>query len=616
MTNEQRRPSPLRVLALLAALALPAPALAQAAPSEPSHALAMHGEPKYGPGFEHFDYVNPDAPKGGAVTLSAVGSYDTLNPFTVRGVPAVGLGMIYDTLMVAPEDEAFTQYPLLAESIRVPEDRSWVEFVLRPEARFHDGHPVTAEDVIFSFDILRETHPFYGAYYAGVEEVEALDERSVRFSFRPGDNRELPLILGQLPVLPAHYWESRDFSRTTLEPPLGGGPYRIARVDPGRSITYERVEDYWGRNLPVNAGRHNFGSLTYDYYLDPTVALQAFKAGLVDFRVETSAKDWATAYRVPARERGDLILEEIEDETPSGMQGFVFNTRRPVFSDPKVRLALAHAFDFEWANRVLFHGAYKRTDSYFENSELASEGTPGPAELALLEPLRGALPEEVFTRDYDPPGVEGEHGLRQNLVEAHRLLEEAGWVLRDGRRVQAETGAPFEFEILLADPNMQRIALPVVANLRRLGIEAGIRVVDSSQYVNRVQNFDFDMITMVWGQSLSPGNEQHGYWTCESAAMPGSRNFAGVCNEAVDALVEHVIAAETREDLVAATRALDRALLWGHYVIPHFHAGVTRVAYWDKLSHPEPLPPYGIAFDAWWVDPGSRRDVVVRDGGG
>lgn len=618
MTNGRRSRLP-GVLALLLALVLPTAGRAQGDPGRapaPVHAIAMHGEPGYGPGFGHFDYVDPDAPKGGAVTLSAVGGYDTLNPFTVRGVPAAGAAMIYDTLMTASQDEPFTQYPLLAQSLRVPEDRSWVEFALRPEARFHDGRPVTARDVVFSFDVLRRTHPFYGAYYAAVAAVEVLDDHTVRFSFVPGDNRELPLILGQLPVLPAHYWESRDFARTTLEPPLGSGPYRIARVDPGRAITYERVEDYWGRDLPVNAGRHNFASLTYDYYLDPTVALQAFKAGLVDFRVETSAKDWATAYDMPARGRGELILEAIESGMPAGLQGFVFNTRRPIFADRKVRWALAHAFDFEWANRVLFHGAYERTDSYFENSELAADGTPGPAELAFLEPLRDALPEEVFTRDYAPPEVEGEHGVRRNLVEAHRLLEEAGWVLREGRRVHAATGTPFAFEILLEDPNMQRIALPLVANLQRLGIEATIRVVDSSQYVNRVQNFDFDMITMVWGQSLSPGNEQRGYWTCEAAAIPGSRNYAGICDRAVDALVERVIAARTREDLVAATRALDRALLWGHYVIPHFHAGVTRVAYWNRLRHPEPLPPYGIAFDAWWVDPASRRDLAAEAGRG
>lgn len=583
--------------------AVPAVHTVAAAEPAPRQALAMHGEPKYPPGFNHFDYVAPDAPKGGSITLSVTGSFDTLNPFTVRGVPAAGLADTYDTLMVGSLDEPFTQYPLVAESVRVPEDRSWVEFTLNPAARFHDGREIRPEDVVFTFDTLRRTHPFYGAYYAGVADRRAVGDRTVRFDFQPGDNRELPLILGQLPVLPAHHWKDRDFEATTLVPPLGSGPYRITAVDPGRSITYQRVEGYWARDLPVNRGRHNIGMVTHDYYRDPTVALQAFKGGLVDFRIENTAKDWATAYVMPEVRSGRLHLEEIPVKVPAGMQGFVFNTRRPIFDDPRVRYAVAHAFDFRWANRVLFYGAYTRTDSYFENSDLAAEGLPGPAELRLLEPLRAQLPPEVFSTRYELPSTATPRELRANLLKARDLLEEAGWVVRDGRRVNARTGQPLTFEILLDNPSFERVALPLIDNLERLGISARVRTVDSAQYQNRVRDFDFDMIVHVWGQSLSPGNEQRDYWSSAAADRPGSRNVAGIRDPAVDRLVEAVIAANTREELEAGTAALDRALLWGHYVIPHWYSDVVRVAYWDKLAHPGGLPPYGIAFDAWWVRP-------------
>jgi microcin C transport system substrate-binding protein len=563
--------------------------------------LSMYGDPKYQRGFPHFDYVNPEAPKGGSVTLSAIGGFDTLNPFTIRGVPAAGLGDTADTLMVEALDEPFTQYPLVAETVDVPPDRSWVAFTLRPEARFHDGARIEVRDVIFTFETLRRTHPFYRAYYANVGKVEQAGERTVRFSFAPGDNRELPLILGQLPVLPRHYWEDRDFEATTLDPPLGSGPYRIARVEPGRSITYERVPDYWGKDLPVNVGRFNFGSIRYDYYFDPGVALQAFNGGLVDFRIENVAKSWATGYDRRAVASGRLRLEEIPVETPAGMQGFVFNTRRPIFTDPRVRYAIAQAFDFEWANRVLFYGAYKRADSYFENSDLAAEGLPSAAELKLLEPLRDGILAEVFTTPYSPPSAGSREAVRENLLKARDLLDQAGWVIRDGRRVNAQTGMPLTFTILLDSPSMERVALPFVANLLRLGIDAGVRTVDTSQYQNRLQDFDFDMTVGVWGQSLSPGNEQRDFWTSQAADRPGSRNLAGIRSEAVDRLVDLLIAATTRDELRTRAAALDRVLLWGYYVIPHWYAGVTRVAYWNKLEHPQTLPPYGIAFDAWWI---------------
>lgn len=580
--------------------------VATGAADDARHGIAMYGEPKYGKGFPHFDYVDPEAPKGGSVTLSALGGFDTLNPYTIRGVPAAGIAEIFDTLMVEALDEPFTQYPLVAETVEVPPDRSWVAFTLRPEARFHDGTAIGVKDVIFTFETLRRTHPFYRAYYQNVGKVEQIGERTVKFSFVPGDNRELPLILGQLPVLPRHYWEGRDFEATTLDPPLGSGPYRIAHLEPGRSITYERVPDYWGRDLPVNVGRFNFGSIRYEYYFDPGVALQAFNGGLVDFRVENVAKNWATAYDKGAVATGRLKMEEIPIKTPAGMQGFVFNTRRPVFSDPRVRHAVAEAFDFEWANRVLFYGAYKRAGSYFENSDMAAEGLPSANEMKLLEPLRGKIPDEVFKMPYQPPSAGNPGAVRENLLKARDLLDEAGWVIRDGRRVNAETGMPLTFTILLNSPSMERVALPFVANLRRLGIDARVRTVDTAQYQNRLQDFDFDMTVGVWGQSLSPGNEQRDFWTSQAADRPGSRNLAGIRSEAVDRLVDLLISATTREELRTRASALDRVLLWGHYVIPHWYAGAIRVAYWNKLEHPDDLPPYGIAFDAWWVGRQSR----------
>jgi len=572
--------------------------------AEPHHGMALYGEPKYGPDFTHFDYVNPNAPKGGKVTLSVIGSFDTLNPFTLKGVPAAGLGEMYDTLMASSADEPFTEYGLLAESIDVPADRGSVTFTLREIARWHDGKPVTAEDVVFSFETLVKSHPFYRGYYAGVAKVEADGPRRVRFTFKPGDNRELPMILGQLAVLPKHYWQGRDFAATTLEPPLGSGAYKIATVDAGRGITYERVADYWGKDLPVNRGRNNFGTMAYQYYRDATVALQAFHGGLYDFRFENVAKTWATGYDVPAVKEGRVVKEEIANKVPAGMQGFVFNTRRPAFQDPRVRQAIGYAFDFEWTNDTLFHGAYKRTDSYFENSDLESKGLPSPAELKLLEPLRDKIPPEVFTKRYEAPVSKGPNGMRANLLEARKLLDAAGLEVKDGVRVFKD-GKPLAFEILIDSPSFERVTLPFIDNLKRLGIQASLRTVDTTQYENRTRDFDFDMIVNVWGQSLSPGNEQRDFWGSAAADDPGSRNFAGIKNPAVDALVDAVVRADTREDLEAAVAALDRVLLWGHYVVPHWHSGTYRVAYWNRLKRPEKTPPYSLAFDAWWIAEGT-----------
>lgn len=590
----------MRIL-LLAIAVLAAPGLCVAAQGVVSHAIAMHGEPKYAPGFRHFDYVNPAAPKGGELRLAAEGSFDSFHAFIPRGTAAAGAAALNETLMVGSADEPFTEYGLLAESIEVPQDRSWAVFTLRREARWHDGRPVTVDDVIFSLGILKKQgHPFYRFYYQAIARAEPAGERKVRFTFARGDNRELPLIAGQLPILPKHYWERRDFSRTTLEPPLGSGPYRIAGFETGRYVVLERVRDYWGRDLAVNRGQHNFDRIRYDYFRDATVIREAVKAGSIDLHVENQAKAWALDYDTPAVREGTLIKKAFENQRPAGMQGFAMNTRRPIFQDRRVRHALAHAFDFEWSNRNLFFGQYKRTESFFSNSELASSGLPAPEERKLLEPWRGKIPDEVFTREYRPPSTDGSGWPRENLRRAFALLREAGWVVRDLRLVRERSGEPFTFEILLVGSGFERIVLPYVRNLRRLGIEARVRVVDSSQYVNRVRAFDFDMIVTTWGQSNSPGNEQRDFWGSAAAGSPGSSNYTGIASPAVDALIDAVIAAPDRESLVHRTRALDRVLLWSHLAVPNWHSPVDRIVFWDKFGYPEPPPMQGTSTDYWW----------------
>jgi microcin C transport system substrate-binding protein len=568
----------------------------------------MHGDPKYGPGFRHFGYVNPDAPKGGELRLAAEGSFDNLNPFIPRGTAAAGASAMFETLLVGSADEPFTEYGLLAETIEVPKDRSWALFTLRREARWHDGRPVTAEDVIFSLETLRKHgHPFYRFYYQAIARVEKAGERQVRFSFAAGDNREMPLIAGQLPILPRHYWqghngrEGRDFSRTTLEPPLGSGPYRVAGFETGRHVLLERVREYWGRDLAVNRGMHNFDRIRYDYFRDATVIREAVKAGSVDLHFENQAKAWALDYDTPAVREGRLRKHAFDHDRPAGMQGFAMNTRRPIFQDLRVRQALAFAFDFEWSNRNLFFGQYKRSESYFANAELAATGLPSAAEKKLLEPWRGQIPGEVFSEEYRAPATDGSGWPRENLRRAFALLAEAGWMVRDLRLVNERTGQPFSFEILLVGSGFERIVLPYVRNLKRLGIEARVRVVDSSQYINRLRAFDFDMIVSSWGQSNSPGNEQRDYWGSAAAKTPGSRNYAGISSPAVDALIDAIIAAPDRASLVERTRALDRVLLWSHLVVPNWHSPVDRVVFWDKFGYPEPPPMQGTSTDYWWA---------------
>lgn len=575
-----------------------------AAEPQPAHGASMYGDLKYGPDFTHFAYVNPNAPKGGTLVQSAVNTYDNLNPYILRGVAAAGLGLIFETLATGSLDEPFSEYGLIAQGIVVPEDRSWVAFELNPNARWHDGKPITVEDVIWSFETLKtQGHPFYRAYFANVVKAEKEGERRVRFTFERAGNRELPLIMGQLPILPKHYYATRPFDQPTLEPPLGSGPYRIKAVQPGRSIAYERVADYWGKDLPVNRGRYNYDEIRFEYFRDRDIAFEAFKAGQFDLFLENSAKRWATGYTGPAFDSGRIKREELPDESDNLMQGFAFNIRRDKFKDPRVRLALNYAFDFEWTNKNLFYGAYTRIRSYFSGSELASRGLPEGKELALLEPYRDKLPPEVFTAEYRPPVTDGSGNNRDNLRKAFELLKAAGWEIKDGRLTNSATGERMTIEFLEDDPSFERVMGPFIKSLERLGIQAGIRTVDVAQYQNRLDNFDFDVITTVWGQSQSPGNEQRDFWGSTAADTPGSRNYIGIKDPVVDALVDAVIHADSRADLIAACRALDRVLLWGHYVIPHWQIKAHRIAYWDKLSRPEVVPPYGLDLFAWWIDP-------------
>ncbi|HBC07975.1 MAG TPA: hypothetical protein DC046_10405 [Rhodospirillaceae bacterium] len=601
--------------ALLVLTCLSLPAGAADAP-KPVHGLAMHGDLKYGPDFKHFDYVNPDAPKGGTVRLGATGTFDSFNPFIIKGTAAGASGFVYDTLMDDAADEPFSQYGRLAETVTMPEDRSWVEFQLRKEARWHDGMPVTVDDVIFSFNILvKEGAPFYRFYYGNVAEVTQTGERSVKFTFKPGENRELPLIIGQLTVLPKHYWKDREFNKTTLEPPLGSGPYKITEFEAGRFVKLSRVQDYWGKDIPVMQGYNNFDEIIFDYYRDSNVALEAFLAGRYDYKSENSSKAWATAYETPAVKKGVLVKEQIHHDRPAGMQGFAFNTRREMFSDPQVRHALAYAFNFEWSNKALFYGQYERTRSYFQNSEMAAAGLPGPDEMKLLEPFRADLPPEVFTQEYNPPRGDESGNIRGNLRTASKLLTEAGWVIKDGKRINAKTGKPFAFEMLLVSPLFERIALPFAKNLEKLGIAMTVRTIDTAQYRRRLDTFDFDMVVGGFGQSLSPGNEQREFWTTSAAEQEGSRNIIGIKSKAVDAIVEKLIAAPSRKDLVIASRALDRVLQWGHYMIPNWHAPYDRIAYWDKFARPKVTPTRGNQFFAWWIDAAKAQSLSDRKKG-
>ena len=592
----------MRKMAVFAAVLVLATTPAFAEP-KPVHGISIHGEPKYPAGFPHLDYVNPNAPKGGEVVLGAPRTFDSLHPFILKGISAAGLGMIYETLTTGAGDDPDGAYGLIAETIEVADDRSWVVFNLRPEARFNDGHPITAEDVVWTFQTLTtKGHPQYKARYADVTKVEKLGERRVKFTFKDGTNRELPVIMGGLVVLPKHYWQDRDFERASLDPPLGSGQYRIANVDPGRSISYQRVKDYWGAKLPINVGRYNFDEIRYDYYRDMTVEFEAFKAGKIDFKREYTARDWATGYDVPPVRAGLIKKDQIRNENPARAQGLVFNTRRPIFQDRRVREALGFAFDFEWLNKTIAYGLYTRLDSYFPNSEFAAKGLPTGDELEILNRYRGKVPDEVFTKEFKPPVTDGSGNPRDNIRQGLELLKQAGWTVKGGKLVNA-AGQPFEFELIYAQAGLERWIQPFFKNLERFGITAKPRLIDTAQFQNRTDAFDYDMIIGGNQQSLSPGTEQREMWGSKAAGDVGSLNESGVRDPVVDELVELVIASADRKQLVQRVRALDRVLLWGHYMIPQLYQANIPIAYWDKFARPPKPPKYTLGFmDTWWVD--------------
>jgi microcin C transport system substrate-binding protein len=603
--------------ALLALLVSVSFSGAYAAP-EKHHALSLIRPPKYPVDFKHFDYVNPDAPKGGTVKLQSGATFDNLNYAVFRGSLAPGIGaFVYEPLMLRSDEESSTQYCLICEWVSYPADISSVTFKLREGAKWHDGKPITPADVIFSMETLKAKapksglpyHPAYAQYYKNVVKGEQTGEREVTFTFDVKGNRELPFIVGELLILPKHYWtgkdgsgKPRDITKTTLEPPLGSGPYKIKAVRPGDWIAFERVADYWGKDLPVRRGQNNFDTIEFQYYGDRSVSMEAFKSNQYDFKTETSAKAWATAYDFPALKEGRAVKREVVLERPKPMQGFAFNLRKPKFQDVRVRRAFNLAYDFEWANQNLFFGQYKRTSSYFQGQELAAKGLPSPQELALLEPLRDKIPPEVFTQEYKNPVNATPGDFRKHLRKAAHLLKEAGYKVVNNRLVNS-AGEQLSAEFLISEETFQRVILPYIENLKRLGIAARVRLVDSTEMKRREDNFDFDIVVGLFGQSESPGNEQRDFWGSAAASQPGSRNIIGIKNPAVDALVDKIIFAPNRDALVTACRALDRVLLWNAYVVPQWHSPTERIAYWNKFGAPNPLPKISTGFpEVWWYD--------------
>ncbi len=568
------------------------------------HGIAMHGDLKYPPNFTHFDTVNANAPKGGDYKLAVVGTFDTLNPYTLKGTPPAGIrDFLFESLMDRSPDEPFSLYGLVAESLEVGPERSWVIFNINPKAKWQDGSPITASDVAFSYKTLLEHGtPGQKMYYKKVKNVEILSDRKIKFVFDKVDGKydaEMPLIIGVMALFSEKNLKGKDFEKTGLTPLLASGPYKVAKVEPGRSITYQRDPNYWGKDLPVNKGCFNFDTVRFDFYKNAAIAFEAFKAGNVDSREESDPGKWAQKYNFPAVQKGLVKCVEIPHQHQVGMQAFAFNTRREIFRDPRVRLALTYAFDYDWLNKNLFHGAMTRTTSFFDNTELASKGLPEGPELTLLEPFRAQLPKELFEKAYTLPT--SEKGRRENLKVAQQLLKEAGWVTKGGKLINEKTGKPFAFEILLNTPENEKVALAFSRDLKQLGIQATARTVDASQYEKRRINMDFDMIIHFWGHSLSPGNEQSFYWSSKAADEPGTRNYPGIKSPAVDALCGMITNAKERKDLVTAVKALDRALLWGHYVIPLGHRSKDYVAYWTKIDHP-PLGPTGIpSIHTFWA---------------
>lgn len=579
--------------------------LSSAAVAAPSHCLSLYGECKYKPGFTHFDYVNPDAPKGGSVKLAETGTFDNLNPFILKGVKAPGITTIFDSLMVASMDEPQTMYGLIASSVDVADDNSAAEFTIRKEARFHDGSPITPDDVVFTFAALKEKgDPTYKIMFAPIVKVEKSAENKVKFTFNDTKNKELPLIVASVPVISKAYYSKVDFEKTTLESPLGSGPYKVEAVEQGKDIIYKRVTDYWGAKLAVNVGQYNFDSMRYDMYRDENVTLEALKAGSYDFRREYIARNWATAYDAPAIKDGRIIKREIPDGTPQGMQAFIFNTRLSKFADRRVREAIGLTLDYEWVNKTIFYGAYERNKSFFENTEFQETGLPQGKELELLKPYADMLPPALFNQPFANPVTDGSGNARENLLKADRLLSEAGWTVKDGKRVNAK-GEQLSLEVMLRQPTMERVIAPMRKNMERLGITSSIRMVDDAQYQKRTDNYDFDMVSIWINRGIFfPGNEQVALWHSSQADVKGANNLAGLKNKAVDGILDALTKAQDKDSLVAAGRALDRVLLWENVVIPNWHSGFFRVAYWDKFGMPKTTPKYNLGFQTWWVKQG------------
>jgi microcin C transport system substrate-binding protein len=593
-----------RLLISAVVLALAAPAFA----AEKQHCLALYGECKYKADFKHFEYVNPDAPRGGAVKLAEMGSFDNLNPFILKGVKAPAIQSLFESLMTASLDEPQSMYPLVAESVTVADDKLSAEFFLNKNARFHDGTPITPDDVVFSFNTLKEKgDPTFKILYTPIASAEKTGEHSVRFTFTDATNRESPLIASQMPILSKAYYATREFDKTTLEAPLSSGPYKVSAVEQGRSITYQLDPNYWAKDLPVSRGQNNFETIRYDMYRDENVSLEALKAGSYDFRQEYIARNWATAYDAPAVRDGRIVKREIPDYRPQGMQSFIYNTRKSQFADRRVREAIGLTLDYEWINKTIFYGAYKRNKSFFENTDFEAKGLPEGGELELLKPFEGKLPPALFTTEFKNPVTDGSGNARENLLKASKLLEEAGWPVKDGKRVGPD-GKPTTIEFMLRQPTMERVIGPMRKNLERLGITSSIRMVDDSQYQKRVDEHDFDIVSIWINRGVFyPGNEQMALWHSSQADIKGTSNLAGAKHPAVDAALAALINAKDLEALQAAGRALDRALLWEHYVIPHWHSGSFRVAYWDKFGIPAVSPKYNLGFSTWWIKKQGER---------
>ncbi|MBL42814.1 MAG: hypothetical protein CMM49_09175 [Rhodospirillaceae bacterium] len=568
------------------------------------HAISLYGKPKYDKNFTHFDYVNPNAPKKGHLKRLALRTYNSFNPFIISGNAAAGISLVYETLMTGSRDELdkSTLYSLIAENVEFPEDYSWVKFNLRANASWHDGNPISSEDVIFSFRTLTEQgSPFYKSYYKNVSKVEALDKLTVKFHMNIKNNKEMPNILGELYILPKHHLKEKDFSKASLDVPLGSGPYRVSRFESGRYIIYERVKNYWGKDLPVNKGRYNFDIIQYDYYRDLTVAREAFKSGQFDIYNEYQAKGWATGFKFDAVKQGKVIKEEIPISRSPGMQAFVFNTRKTFFQNREVRKAISLVFDFEWLNKNIFYNQYKRTTSFFQNTDLASSGIPKGLEFDYLDKYKDILPSEIFDKAFSLPQSDGSGNIRPQLKMAKKLLSQNGWIIKNNKLVNSKTNEPFKFNIIIIQPSLERVILPFTKNLEKLGIICKIQVLDSSQYIERINNYDFDMIVSTIPQSFNPGNEQRNYWGSNSAKAPGGRNLAGINNPVIDELIEKIIFSQSREKLVAATKSLDRVLLWNYYFIPQYHSPNNRIAYWNKFMKPGTKPKFGIDIQSWWL---------------